>query len=127
MWRCYKPYGCFYIGKPWSGENRPVSTFPARPDSIDPRYFLYTRENSEQYHELKIDYFETIRDAPLKKKNNLYFVIHGFLENGDKTWVMVSTSRCTCKFPAAMHHLDTSHSSRGRSISQSFERCDEKL
>ncbi|XP_012233169.2 pancreatic lipase-related protein 2-like [Linepithema humile] len=85
MWRCFEPYGCFYIGKPWSGENRPVSTFPARPDSINPRYMLYTR-NTEQPHELKIDQFQTIREAPLK--NNLYFVIHGFLDNGDKTWVL---------------------------------------
>lgn len=87
MWRCFEPYGCFYIGKPWSGENRPVSTFPARPDNINPRYMLYVR-NAEQPHELKIDQFQTIREAPLK--NNLYFIIHGFLDNGDKTWVLVN-------------------------------------
>lgn len=92
MWRCYEPYGCFYIGAPWSGENRPVSTFPARPDSINPRYTLYTREQGEKPHELKIDNFETIRKSSLNKKNNLYFVIHGFLDNGDKTWVLVSAS-----------------------------------
>lgn len=88
MWRCYKPFGCFYIGPPWSGENRPVSTFPARPDSINPRYMLYTREHAEKPHELKIDDFETIRTSPLKDKTNLYLIIHGFLDNGDKTWVL---------------------------------------
>lgn len=88
MWRCYEPYGCFYIGAPWSGENRPVSTFPARPDSINPRYFLYTRDHPSQPHELKIDQFETIEDAPLQRNSNLYFIIHGFLDNGDKTWVL---------------------------------------
>lgn len=90
MWRCFEPYGCFYIGAPWSGENRPVSTFPARPDSINPRYTLYTRKQADQIYELKIDDFETIRETPLNKKNNFYFIIHGFLDNGDKTWVLVS-------------------------------------
>jgi pancreatic triacylglycerol lipase len=66
-----------------------VSTFPARPDSINPRYVLYTREYADQFHEMKIDQFDTIEKAPLKKKSNLYFIIHGFLDNGDKTWVLV--------------------------------------
>lgn len=88
MWRCFEPYGCFYIGPPWSGENRPVSTFPARPDSINPRYQLYTRDKIGHPHELKIDKFETIREAPLRNQSNLYLIIHGFLDNGDKTWVM---------------------------------------
>ncbi|XP_076221091.1 pancreatic triacylglycerol lipase isoform X2 [Nomia melanderi] len=88
MWRCFEPYGCFYIGPPWSGENRPVSTFPARPDSINPRYLLYTRENQGQPNELKIDKRETIRKAAIRKKNNLYLIIHGFLDNGDKSWVL---------------------------------------
>lgn len=90
MWRCYKPYGCFYIGAPWSGENRPVSMFPARPDSINPRYLLYTRDCIDQPHELKIDRFDTIKSAPFRLDDNFYFIIHGFLDNGDDTWVMVS-------------------------------------
>ncbi|XP_033196633.1 pancreatic triacylglycerol lipase [Bombus vancouverensis nearcticus] len=88
MWRCFDPYGCFYIGSPWSGENRPVSTFPARPDSINPRYMLYTRDNKAQPRELKIDKYETIRGAPLRNDRNLYLIVHGFLDNGDKTWVL---------------------------------------
>lgn len=91
MWRCFDPYGCFYIGSPWSGENRPVSTFPARPDSINPRYMLYTRDNKAEPRELKIDKYETIRGAHLKNDRNLYLIVHGFLDNGDKTWVLVST------------------------------------
>lgn len=91
MWRCYVPYGCFYIGSPWSGDKRPVSTFPVRPDVINPRYFLYTRDQSDQYHKLKIDQLKTIMESPLKRDKNLYFIIHGFLENGDRTsWIMVS-------------------------------------
>ncbi|XP_031367475.1 pancreatic triacylglycerol lipase-like isoform X2 [Apis dorsata] len=88
MWRCYEPYGCFYIGSPWSGEHRPVSTFPDRPDSINPRYLLYIREIIEQPQELKIDKNETIHNSVFKKQNNLYLIVHGFLDNGDKTWVM---------------------------------------
>ncbi|XP_032683043.1 pancreatic lipase-related protein 2-like isoform X2 [Odontomachus brunneus] len=88
MWRCYLPYGCFYIGSPWSGDKRPVSTFPTHPDDINPRYLLYTREQGE-YHNLVIDDLETIEESPLKKNKNLYFIIHGFLENGDKTsWIL---------------------------------------
>ncbi|XP_076756831.1 pancreatic triacylglycerol lipase [Xylocopa sonorina] len=88
MWRCFEPYGCFYIGSPWSGENRPVSTFPTRPDSINPRYILYNRENVDKPYHLKIDKREIIRNAPLKKKSYFYLIIHGFLENGDKSWIM---------------------------------------
>lgn len=88
MWRCFEPYGCFYIGSPWSGENRPVSTFPARPDSINPRHVLYVREHTSQPHELKIDNYQTLRQAPLRKKQTVYLIIHGFLDNGDKTWVL---------------------------------------
>lgn len=88
MWRCFQPYGCFYIGPPWSGDNRPVSTFPARPDSINPRYTLYTRKQPDQIYDLKIDDYDTIRETPLNKENNFYFIIHGFLDNGDKTWVL---------------------------------------
>lgn len=88
MWRCYLPYGCFYIGSPWSGDKRPVSTFPEHPDIINPRYLLYTRK-AEKYHKLKIDHLKTIKESPLKKDKNLYFIIHGFLENGDKTsWIL---------------------------------------
>lgn len=89
MWRCYQPYGCFYIGAPWSGENRPVSTFPARPDSINPRYILYTRSNRENPHELIVDQNDTYKSAPFIKNANVQFIIHGFLDNGDKTWVLV--------------------------------------
>ncbi|XP_043279653.1 pancreatic triacylglycerol lipase-like [Venturia canescens] len=88
MWRCYRPYGCFYIGAPWSGENRPVSTFPGRPDAVDPHYMLYTRSHSEEPHELLIDEFDSIRKSPLKNTTNLYFIVHGYLDNGDKTWIL---------------------------------------
>lgn len=86
MWRCFEPYGCFYIGSPWSGDNRPVSTFPARPDSINPRYLFYTRDNPGQLHELKIDKPETIRQAAIRRNENFYLIVHGFLDNGDKSW-----------------------------------------
>ena len=91
MWRCYQPYGCFYIGPPWSGDNRPVSTFPVTPESINPRFLLYTRKDSEKPYTLSIDQFDTIQNAPMKKDVTLFFIIHGYLDNGDKTWVMVST------------------------------------
>ncbi|XP_012288551.1 pancreatic triacylglycerol lipase [Orussus abietinus] len=89
MWRCYQPYGCFYIGLPWFGENRPVVNFPDRPDVINPTYSLYTRDNREGAYNLVIDHFNTILNSPLRKNDsNLYFVIHGFLDNGSRTWVL---------------------------------------
>lgn len=91
MWRCFEPYGCFYIGSPWSGESRPVSTFPARPDSINPGYMLYARDTVGQPQELKIDKYDTIREASFNKKGNFHLIIHGYLENGDTTWIMVNT------------------------------------
>ncbi|XP_076160509.1 pancreatic lipase-related protein 2 [Ptiloglossa arizonensis] len=88
MWRCFDPFGCFYIGPPWSGENRPVSSFPDRPDSINPRYLFYIRDIGGHPHELKIDKFETIRTSPFRKENNFYMIVHGFLENGDNAWIL---------------------------------------
>ncbi|XP_014218707.1 pancreatic lipase-related protein 2-like isoform X2 [Copidosoma floridanum] len=88
MWRCYQPFGCFYIGSPWSGGNRPVSTFPIKPESINPLFLLYTRKNIGDPHGLLIDRPETIKRSPLRKNSNLYFIIHGYLDNGNKTWVL---------------------------------------
>ena len=90
MWRCYEPFGCFYIGAPWSGGSRPVSTFPVRPDTINPLFMLYTRQSMDKPHELVIDRYSSIRESPLRSRGNLYFIIHGYLDNGNKTWVMVS-------------------------------------
>ncbi|XP_051161707.1 inactive pancreatic lipase-related protein 1-like [Leptopilina boulardi] len=91
MWRCYQPYGCFYIGAPWSGDNRPVSTFPMRPDNINPRFLLYNRKEPNKSHSLIIDKKETIQNSPLKKDSTVFFIIHGYLDNGDKTWVLRMT------------------------------------
>ncbi|XP_046476732.1 inactive pancreatic lipase-related protein 1 isoform X1 [Neodiprion pinetum] len=91
MWRCYQPFGCFYIGEPWYGENRPVVDFPMRPDKIGPRYLLYTRNTLNNPDELKIDQDTTIRNAHIRPDGNVYFIIHGYLENGDKTWVLRMT------------------------------------
>lgn len=91
MWRCYQPFGCFYIGAPWYGENRPVVLFPTRPDKISPRYLLYTRSTLNNPDELKIDEEETIRNSRLRRNAAVYFIIHGYLENGDKTWVLRMT------------------------------------
>ncbi|XP_012258087.2 pancreatic triacylglycerol lipase-like [Athalia rosae] len=87
MWRCYQPFGCFYKGEPWQGENRPVVLFPMRPDKISPRYQLYTRSTTQDPEDLRIDDVDTIRDAHFRPDATIYFIIHGYLENGDKTWV----------------------------------------
>lgn len=89
MWRCYRPFGCFYSGVPWYGENRPVVLFPLSPDKINPRYLLYTRNNPNVPDELKIDDERTLRNSHLHSNGSGYFLIHGYLENGDKTWVLV--------------------------------------
>lgn len=91
MWRCYRPFGCFFIGAPWSSEHRPVSTFPGRPDSVDCHYMLYTRSYSDEPYELFIDDFDSIKKSPLRNNKNVYLIIHGYLDNGDKTWILVSS------------------------------------
>ncbi|KAJ8687643.1 hypothetical protein QAD02_023437 [Eretmocerus hayati] len=88
MWRCYEPYGCFYIGSPWSGGSRPVSTFPERPDTVNPLFLLYTRDTMDDPEELLIDRPATILESSLRKNEKLYYIIHGYLDNGNKTWIM---------------------------------------
>lgn len=61
-----------------------------RPDQISPTFLLYTRSTVENPEELKIDEENTIRNAHVRPNGTAFFIIHGYLENGDKTWVGVS-------------------------------------
>ena len=90
LWQCYYPFGCFYNGAPWSADNRPGSRFPEQPDILATHFMLYTRGHSEKPHELFIDNFDSIRKSSLKNTNNLYFIIHGSLDNGNQSWILVS-------------------------------------
>ena len=93
MWKCYPPFGCFYVGSPWSGVERPVAKFPGDPESIKPKFLLYTRSHIGDPFELIIDKADTIKNSTLKKFENVYFIIHGYLDNGNKTWVLVGTKK----------------------------------
>ncbi|CAG0904675.1 unnamed protein product [Darwinula stevensoni] len=41
--RCYRPYGCYAIGPPWSSPTRRPALFPQKPGEIRTSFCLYTR------------------------------------------------------------------------------------
>ena len=90
MWKCYYPFGCFYKDGPWLGGDRLVSRLPQQPDDLSSHYMLYTRSHLSEPHELFIDNFDSIKKSPLKNTNSLYFIIHGYWDNGNNSWILVS-------------------------------------
>lgn len=89
--RCYEPYGCFRISEPFRSIYRPINLIPEPPTAIKVSFHLRTRANpsvaerlvySESSAFLKSQYFHP--DHQLK------IIVHGYLENGDESWIKVS-------------------------------------
>jgi hypothetical protein len=87
---CYDELGCYSINPPWTDDSRPVSQFPQSPDYIRPQFCLYTRYNPNHCQELKYNESQTVYKSFLVPTHKIYFIAHGFLENGEKPWMRVS-------------------------------------
>ncbi|CAB3377371.1 Hypothetical predicted protein [Cloeon dipterum] len=86
--KCYRQYGygCFSIDSPWP-YNRPVNLFPEHPDKINPNFCLFTRYNREKGHPLRANDTSTFFKSFFKEDRQTFFIIHGYLETGNKTWI----------------------------------------
>jgi pimeloyl-ACP methyl ester carboxylesterase len=82
---CYGEYGCFTARSPFGGTiERPIGSIPKSPSIIGTKFYLYTRLN------------RNVESRITKDNANLYFnpdketkfIVHGFIENGFKDWVM---------------------------------------
>ncbi|CAB3242997.1 unnamed protein product [Arctia plantaginis] len=84
--RCYGDYGCFSKAYPWT-ENRPDNYFPVPPEAMAVRYAVFTRRNRRIPVLFDSDNKEKIQNANLDPRGPFYFISHGFLEGGHKTWI----------------------------------------
>lgn len=89
--KCYGIYGCFSIITPWKDTSRPVSNFPEHPAKVDPRFCLLTRYNLNECQYLDHNNRTTIYRSFFTPFHKTYFIVHGFLESGDRPWMKVRT------------------------------------
>lgn len=85
---CYSPFGCYKMGHPWTDEFlRPVSHVPEPPEKVNPKYCLYTRRNEDTCELLDISNTDTLFRSSIMPRHRVYFISHGFIENGNKEWI----------------------------------------
>ncbi|XP_026751482.1 pancreatic lipase-related protein 2-like [Galleria mellonella] len=84
--RCYGNYGCFSKAYPWT-ENRPDNYFPATPENMGVRYFVFTRRNRKIPVLLLADDVDRIQNANIDPSGPFYIISHGFIEGGHKLWI----------------------------------------
>ncbi|XP_023012525.2 pancreatic triacylglycerol lipase [Leptinotarsa decemlineata] len=88
--KCYGTYGCYQLSPPWTSENRPVSLFPEELHEIEPKYFLYTRQNPVKPRLLDIGEFEYLdynEVSDFDAENPIYLITHGYMEGGSIDWI----------------------------------------
>ncbi|XP_010713079.1 inactive pancreatic lipase-related protein 1-like isoform X2 [Meleagris gallopavo] len=84
---CYDRVGCFTDDIPWSGTaERPIYRLPWSPEQIGTQFFLYTKENSNNYQEISAVNSATIGSSNFKTSRKTRFVVHGFIDEGEEGW-----------------------------------------
>ncbi|KDR08048.1 pancreatic lipase-related protein 2-like [Zootermopsis nevadensis] len=85
---CYSPFGCYKMTHPWTDDFlRPVSYIPEPPDKVNPKYCLYTRRNKDSCQNLDIIDNDTLFRSYMMSNHRVFFITHGFIENGNKEWI----------------------------------------
>ncbi|KAM3666260.1 pancreatic triacylglycerol lipase [Ammospiza maritima maritima] len=85
---CYDRLGCFTDDIPWSGTaERPIYKLPWKPESVDTHFLLYTKENMDNFQELSAVENSTIKASNFKASRKTRFIVHGFVDNGEETWL----------------------------------------
>lgn len=100
--QCYGMYGCFKMTYPWTDESlRPVSYVPQPPETVNPKYCLYTRHNQDRCQYLDINNTDSLFRSFMAPHHRVFFISHGFIENGDKQWIKAMKR-------ALLNHIDGS-------------------
>ena len=81
---CYEGYGCFTTKPPFYDIiSRPLTVLPENPKKIATKFTLFNRKAPK--NGVEITWFnESLYYIPLE---NTRFIIHGFLQNGNKVWI----------------------------------------
>ncbi|XP_073451925.1 pancreatic lipase-related protein 2-like isoform X2 [Aquarana catesbeiana] len=86
---CDDRLGCFSDEYPWSLTlQRPIPHLPLPPEIINTRFLLYTRDNLNTYQEISAIQHNTIEESNFKTFRKTRFIIHGFLDNGENSWMI---------------------------------------
>uniref|UniRef100_A0A182UI44 Lipase domain-containing protein n=1 Tax=Anopheles melas TaxID=34690 RepID=A0A182UI44_9DIPT len=85
--RCYGVYGCFPITPPWIDEKRPVAYHPQSPATVDVRYPVFTKPNTDHPKFIDINDPASVRHLGINPKGRIYFITHGYIESGDRPWI----------------------------------------
>ncbi|XP_068114642.1 pancreatic lipase-related protein 2-like isoform X2 [Hyperolius riggenbachi] len=102
---CFDELGCFSNCPPYGFTlERPISPFPLPPEEIKTRFLLFTRENPEHFQVVRASNVSTVDATNFNSSRKTIFIIHGFLEMGDKKWLVdmckallqVSDVNCFC-------------------------------
>lgn len=87
---CYGMYGCFSKESPWiNNKTRTVIEFPAHPSLINPIFCLKTRYNAKECQYLDYTNRSSIFRSYYTPNHKTYVVVHGFLDDGQKSWILV--------------------------------------
>ncbi|KAI2557384.1 pancreatic lipase related protein 1, partial [Homo sapiens] len=85
---CYEDLGCFSDTEPWGGTAiRPLKILPWSPEKIGTRFLLYTNENPNNFQILLLSDPSTIEASNFQMDRKTRFIIHGFIDKGDESWV----------------------------------------
>ncbi|PNI81629.1 PNLIPRP1 isoform 10, partial [Pan troglodytes] len=106
---CYEDLGCFSDTEPWGGTAiRPLKILPWSPEKIGTRFLLYTNENPNNFQILLLSDPSTIEASNFQMDRKTRFIIHGFIDKGDESWV---TDMCKTEYsypPSKVHLIDHS-------------------
>lgn len=87
---CYGELGCFSNDAPFFSLQRPISLLPQSPDTINPKFTLYTRQSPTQGRQLKAGDKVGLLASTFSATRPSKFIVHGWLDNGILgTWMVV--------------------------------------
>uniref|UniRef100_A0A336LTX6 CSON000474 protein n=1 Tax=Culicoides sonorensis TaxID=179676 RepID=A0A336LTX6_CULSO len=86
---CYGVYGCFSIAPPWTGDTeRPITYFPESPSIINVKFPIFNKNNRNNPQLVDLNDPDKIKNYRINKNAKLFVVTHGYLESGDRPWIM---------------------------------------
>ncbi|XP_011357615.1 pancreatic triacylglycerol lipase [Pteropus vampyrus] len=101
---CFPRLGCFSNDAPWAGTlQRPFKALPWSPKEVNTHFYLYTNENPSSFQKITADP-STIEASNFKTNRKTRFIIHGFLDKGEGSWLAdicknlfkVESVNCVC-------------------------------
>ncbi|KAL1789013.1 pancreatic triacylglycerol lipase isoform X1 [Sigmodon hispidus] len=85
---CYDRLGCFTDDSPYGGTlERPLKVLPWSPKVVNTRFLLYTNENPNSYQVVITADASSIRNSNFKTNRKTHFIIHGFTDKGEDSWL----------------------------------------